>query len=134
MKRSLLAVLAGYATMSGLVAGSYFLLERLAPHAFHRDQARIDPPWGAVVIGLGFLWAVAGGAVTALLARSAPLGHVLGLAALCLALWYVYAALSPPEQSAAHPVGVLLAMLPGTLGGGGIVALRRRRAAGPDRP
>lgn len=126
MLRSLLAVVAGYAAMAMLVMASLALLGVLVPDALHQEEARIDLPWGTVLVSLGALWAVAGGAVTARLAPSAPMGHVLALAALCLALWAVYAGLSPVEQSVAHPVAVLLTMLPGTLAGGALVAGRRR--------
>jgi hypothetical protein len=83
--RSFLVLLTGYATMAVIVVVFTALIARLTP-SWVGDPNQPKPGYIFVNLGYSFLAAAAGGYVTAWLAAANPLGHLLALAIVVLAL------------------------------------------------
>ena len=124
-----LALMAGFAVMTGLLLGMTAVLNRVAPSWLESGdeplpaQAHGYPPgWspGYVIVNLGysFLAGAAGGYVTAWAATANPLIHTLALGIVVLAL----AAMSSLQSKGKRPVWYLLALVAiapiGVLAGG----------------
>jgi hypothetical protein len=116
--RSILSVVAGYATLVVGVGVFLALLLFLAPGAFPPEPGPYTGPAWVLVVELVFsgLVAVGGGYVCGLVAGRAELGHALALAGIAVALGivsaFVEAGLKPLWSSLAIPlvgaVGVLV--------------------------
>lgn len=132
--RSVVAVLAGY-FVSALAAILVFpFIAIVAPEALHEEEARVDQPWLAIVVVVGFFGAVLGGWVCAtvanLLGRQSPFAHVIALGMLSLALWMAFMVAAPPQQSTAYQVSLNLTCVAGLLIGGAVWSWRARGARG----
>ena len=122
MVRAFLALLAGFATMAGLVVAVTALLTRLAP-AWVGTEGKPEAGYAFVNLGYSFLSAAAGGYVTAWASDANPLIHVLALAIIVL----VMGALSAMQARGKQPVWyalTLLALMPVGVFAGGLVRLR----------
>jgi hypothetical protein len=122
MLHAFLALLAGFATMAGLVVALTTLLTRLAP-AWAGVETKLEPGYAFVNLGYSFLSAAAGGYVTAWASDANPLVHLLALAIIVLAI----AALSAMQARGKQPVWyalTLLALMPMGVFAGGLVRLR----------
>jgi len=120
--RAFLALLAGFATISLLVAILTVALSKLTP-GWVESQGRPQAGYMFVNLGSSFLAAAAGGYVTAWASQANPLVHVLALALVVLAL----GALSALQQRGKLPIGyslALLALAPIGVLAGGLVRLR----------
>ncbi len=109
--RSVFAVLAGSITISLTAIGSAFLLGLLVPAAFQNDGQM--PGTGILLFMLAYstIFAALGGYITARLAASAPMAHVLVLAILQLLSGLAVTML---QMGSAVPqwFQILMAMLP----------------------
>jgi hypothetical protein len=120
MLRSVVAVIAGYFGMSLLVLVLFGALGALWPEAF--ADRTVAPPPAAMAVSLFFssIAAIAGGFVTASVARRAERVHVLALLGLMAAMWVVsiqYAEGQPQWYGLGLlAVGTLGAWLGGRLG------------------
>ena len=117
-----LALAAGFLTMAVLVAALTALLARLTP-SWVGEKGKPQPGYIFVNLGYSFLAAAAGGYVTAWLAVSNPLFHVLALGIIVLAL----AALSALQSKGKQPIWyqlTLVALTPLGVLAGGLVRLR----------
>ncbi len=101
--RSFLAILTGFITIVGLMGIATALLKRLAPD-LTRDDAPPNHFVMAVNVGLGLVFSLLGGYVTARYARDNPLVHALMLALVVLLL----SALSALQMKNKQPVYYLL--------------------------
>ena len=122
MLHAFLALLAGFATMAGLVVVLTALLTRLAP-VWAGAETKLEPGYAFVNLGYSLLSAAAGGYVTAWASDANPLVHVLALAIIVLAI----AALSAMQARGKQPVWyalTLLALMPMGVFAGGLVRLR----------
>ena len=120
--RAFLALVAGFATISLLIAILTALLKRLTP-SWEGSPGKSQPGYMFVNLGYSFLAAAAGGYVTALASQANPLIHVLALALVVLGL----AALSALQQRGQQPIGYMLALVaiaPIGVLAGGLVRLR----------
>ena len=117
-----LALVSGFATMAALVAVITLLLQKLTP-SWVGEAAKPSPGYIFVNLGYSFLAAAAGGYVTAWIAQSNPLIHVLALAITVLLI----AALSALQQRGRQPDWYLLtlvALTPVGVFAGGLIRLR----------
>jgi hypothetical protein len=122
MLHAFLALLAGFATMAGLVVALTALLMRLAP-AWAGAEGKPEAGYAFVNLGYSFLSASAGGYVTAWASDANPLVLVLALAIIVL----VMGALSAMQARGKQPVWyalTLLALMPLGVFVGGLVRLR----------
>lgn len=117
-----LALLAGFATMAAVVMVVTMLLARLTP-----EWAGVAGPpqrgYILVVLGYSYLAAAGGGYVTAWLAQSHPLEHVLTLGIVVLLLSGLSAMLTKSDQPTLYQVALVAIMPVGVLAGG-IVRLK----------
>ncbi len=116
------SLLAGFATMAGLIALATALLARLMP-SWVAEEGKFSAGYAAVNLGYSFLAAAAGGYVTAWVAGGNPLYHVLALGVAVLAL----AALSALQAKGTRPISyqlALVALTPLGVLAGGLVRLR----------
>ena len=116
------ALAAGFLTMAVLVGALTALLMKLTP-SWEQNKGRPQPGYIFVNICCSFLAGAAGGYVTARVAASNPLYHVLALAIIVLAM----AALSAMQQRGKQPIWyqlVLIAISPIGVFAGGIIRLR----------
>ncbi len=117
-----LALLAGFATMAVLVMAVTATLSRLVP-GWVGSEGRPGPAYVFVNLGYSFLAAAAAGYVTAWVAGTNLLVHVLALAVVVLAL----AALSALQMRGRQPIWYQLALVaisPLGVVAGGLVRLR----------
>lgn len=117
-----LALIAGFLTTAALVAIATLLLRKLTP-SWVGEQPHPKPGYVFVNLGSSFLAAAAGGYVTAWLAFTNPLVHVMALGITVLLL----AALSALQQRGQQPVWYLLMLVAVTPIGalaGGLIRLR----------
>jgi hypothetical protein len=119
---SFLVLLAGYATMAVIVVMITALLARLAP-AWVGPQGKPGLSYIFVNLGYSFLAAAAGGYVTAWVARTNPLQHVLVLAIIVLLLGALSAVQSRGKQPIAYQLA-LVALSPLGVLAGALVRLR----------
>jgi len=122
MLHAFFALVAGFATMAGLVAVTAVLLKRFIP-SWTGEPGHPGVGYVFVNLGYSFLAAAAGGYVAAWLAQGNPLVHVLVLAIAVLLL----AALSVLQQRGRLPVWYLLtlvALTPLGILAGGLIRLR----------
>ena len=121
--RAFLALLAGVAVMTLLVGVLTAQVTRLAP-SWTGKEGKLPPGYAFVNLGCAFLSAAAGGYVTAWVAGTNPLVHVLALGVVVLAL----AALSTMQARATQqPIWYKLALVgisPVGVLAGGLVRLR----------
>jgi hypothetical protein len=120
--RALLALVAGFLTMAVLIGVATAALMKLAPEWVGATGSP-RPAYIAVNLGYSFGAALAGGFVTAWIAKENPLIHVLVLALVVLAL----SALSAVQQRGMQPIWyqlTLLAMTPVGVFVGGWVRLK----------
>jgi hypothetical protein len=116
------ALLAGFVTMAALVGTLTALLGWLLPE-WTGAEGKLLPGYIFVNIAYSFLAAVAGGYMTAIVARGNPLVLVLALALIVLLL----AALSALQSRGRQPVWyqlTLVAITPLGVLGGGILRLK----------
>jgi hypothetical protein len=119
---ALLALVGGFLTMALLVGVATAVLMKWAPD-WVGATGRPGPAYIAVNLGYSFLAAIAGGYVTAWIAKDNPLIHVLVLALTVLLL----SALSAVQQRGRQPIWyqlTLLAMTPVGVFVGGWVRLK----------
>ena len=116
--RSILAVLAGYAVFV-LGAALVFGLSGQKPHA----DASASFKTLAIVVGTAF--AIAGGYLTATMARKSPVAHAIALGILLasIAAWSIHA--SPIKDPIWSQVSALLFMAPAAILGGVLRSLQR---------
>jgi len=122
MVHAFLALLAGFATMAGLVIICTAVLGRLTPE-WVGEEGNPRPGYAFVNLGYSFLAAAAGGYVTAWASPVNPLIHVLVLGIVVLAM----SALSALQSKGKQPVWyalTLLALMPLGVLAGGLVRLR----------
>jgi hypothetical protein len=120
--RALLALVAGFLTMAVLVGVVTAVLMKRAP-GWVGAVGHPNPAYIAVNLGYSFAAAIAGGYVTAWVAKDNPLIHVLVLALIVLLL----SALSALQQRGLQPIWyqlTLLAMTPVGVFVGGWIRLR----------
>lgn len=103
---SFLAILAGFVTIVGLTGVATVLLKRFAP-SLAREDAPPDLFIMAVNVGLGLAFSLLGGYITARMAQSNPLIHVLMLALTVLLL----SAFSSMQLKGKQPVYYLLVLM-----------------------
>ena len=118
--RSILAVLAGYAVFV-LSALLVFGLSGQKPHA----DASAAFKTLAIVVGTTF--AIAGGYLTAIIAKKSPVAHstALGVLLASIAAWSIHA--SPLKDPIWSQVSAILFMAPGAILGGVIRSFQRDR-------
>lgn len=118
--RSILAVLAGYAVFA-VSALLVFGLSGQKPHA----DASAGFKTLAIIVGTGF--AVAGGYLTALIARKSPIAHstALGVLLASIAAWSIHA--SPVKDPIWSQVYAIFFMAPGAVLGGIFRSVQRDR-------
>lgn len=118
--RSILAVVAGYAVFV-LSALLVFGLSGQKPHA----DASAAFKTLAILVGTAF--AIAGGYLTATLARKSPVGHATALAILLasIAAWSIHA--SPVKDPIWSQVCAIFFMAPGAILGGVFRSVQRDR-------
>ena len=122
MVHAFLALLAGFATIAVLVTVMTALLNRVAPE-WASAQGKLQPGFAFVNLGYSFLFAAAGGYVTAWSSVANPLIHVLALGIVVLAM----GALSTLQARGKQPIWyalTLLSLMPLGVLAGGLVRLR----------
>lgn len=120
--RAFIALLAGFATMAVLVMVITALLTKLTP-SWVGDRGKPEPGYIFVNIAYSFLAAVAGGYVTAWVAKANPLYHAATLGMVVLAM----AALSALQSRGEQPIWyqlTLVAIAPLGVLAGGLARLR----------
>lgn len=127
MLRSVLAVLAGYATMAALVAGTTAALAKLWPSS-SEGEAPPTPAYTAVNLAYSGLSAAIGGYVTATLARHSPIGHAAALSTMILGLGALYSAQSSGGKQPGWYLALLPALASGGVFAGGYINARSRRS------
>lgn len=120
---SFLTILAGFVTIVGLMGIATALLKRLAPD-LTRDDAEPDLFIMAANIGLGLVFSLLGGYVTARLARNNPLIHALMLA-LTVLLLSALSALPMKDKQPTFYLLVLTAIPPLAVLCGGLLRLHQ---------
>jgi MFS family permease len=113
MLRSVLAVIAGYVSLSLLVMTSFALIMVIMPQAFPKPGAAPADSLLILILTLGFAFAVIGGYLTAILADRSHFKHVLFLAAVVLGFGIVKIAV----EYGIFPMWYLLTQLASGIGG-----------------
>lgn len=120
---SFLAILAGFITVVGLMGIATALLKRLAPD-LTREDAEPDLFIMAVNVGLGLVFSLLGGYVTARFARNNPLVHALMLA-LTVLLLSAFSAFEMRKKQPTYYLLVLTAVPPLAVLCGGLLRLHQ---------
>jgi len=121
--RAFIALFAGFLTMAVLVGVATALLMKFIP-AWVGEKGSPRAGYIALNLGYSFIAAIAGGYVTAWMAQSNPLIHVLALALIVLLL----SALSALQQRGMQPIWyqlTLLALTPIGVFLGGLLRLKQ---------
>ncbi len=127
--RSVAAVLLGYVAMSALTAVLLALIARHFPYVFPEVDSFPTAPWVVLLLAADFLFAGAGGFVTASIADSEEEKHVVALAIFVLVLGIASVATMPDSQPVWYKVVLILLGLAGVRIGGNIAILRKSRTA-----
>lgn len=115
--RSVLSVLAGWATVGALVVATDGLLMALFPDRYVAGRLPPDS-LAALSLATSTLWSTAGGWVTARLAPFKPWHHILGLILWGELLGFVSAALTWGQVQLWYQVGLLILWTPAVCLGG----------------
>jgi hypothetical protein len=117
MVRSVLAVIAGYATMVIFTLCLFAVIQFVWPDAFPTPEAFPSTMIAVIIIVFGLLSAVVGGFICAVIARTEPLKHGIALSALVLVMSIISALTSPIEQPIWYTAGLTVAGCIGALFG-----------------
>jgi hypothetical protein len=130
MGRSILAVLVGYFVIAAAIIVTGVALTVLFPDASDPEGMRFRAaPWLLFILGSGFVYAVAGGYVTAVVARRSEIKHALALGALMVVLGVVTLAAEYGRYPLWYQLGLVLIAVPGVVSGASLRARRVSRTA-----
>src|SRR5262249_54559793 len=117
MVRSILAVIAGYLVLALFIGVVDFIISRISPEHFPNGA---DPAvhWMIVELVCGLALLIAGGYVTAKLARRAELKHALALGIFAVVMALVSLFVYHGKQPAWFQGVILLGAIPAALAGG----------------
>lgn len=127
MIRSVLAVIAGYAVTAAIVIACTILAAK-----FLIPETATEPPRGYLVANIAYslLAAVAGGYITARIARRAPVAHAAVLALVIVAIGTATMSGGPQGSASAFGWGIVGLGVVGSLAGGVVRAAQVRAPGG----
>jgi hypothetical protein len=116
MLRSIIAIAGGYLSIAILTMLTFAVLFNFFPGVFSGGFPPL--PWVLLILAFGFIYAVAGGYITAYLATQARFNHVLALAGLMVVLGIISAIFSSAAQPLWYQLALIVLGLAGVLLGG----------------